>query len=299
MEKYSRFFGELYSSVFIVHPDALNKYLPYLKAINQGKIIALPEKKALKMGMFDQFANPFANPEDQNEPETEGVAVIPINGVITRAGGWWDYGTEEISDCIEDAYEDDSISAIVLQMDCMGGSADSIFPIKEALAQKTKPVICAVDSQAYSLGYYIAALCDKVIAVDNMAQVGSIGVMASLVNWDGAYKKMGIKKIDCYPPESNWKNRAYNEAIEGKPALLIKEELSPWAQHFQAVVRACRPKLNEGIEGTLQGRTFFANFTPENAMINGLIDDIMPMGSIIQYAFQLAKSNQTKQFFKS
>lgn len=295
MRKYSRFFDEIYTSPLIIHPSGLSKYIPYIKALQQGKIIDLPEKLPLSMGMFDQLGNGFM-PQDTDD-ETDGVCVIPINGIITRAGSWWDYGTEDYAACLEDAFEDPTISAVVLQINCLGGSVDSIFPIKEVLAKKNKPVICAVDSQAFSLGYYVAALCDKIIAVDAMAQVGSIGVMASLMNFDAAYKQMGIKLIEIYPPESNWKNRAYNEAKDGKPDLMIQEELSPWAQHFQQVVRDNRPKLNESIDGTLQGRTFFANFTTENGKTTGLVDDIMPMGDIIQYAYKLAKGQQIKQLF--
>ena len=295
MKKYSRFFDEIYSSPLIVHRSGLNKYLPYLRALQQGKILELPEKQPLKMGMFDQFSNSCV--EAENKSDSEGVAVIPIKGVITRAGSWWDYGTEDYACCIDEAMEDPGIMAIVIQMNCLGGSVDSIFPIKEVLSKKTKPVLCAVDSQSYSLGYYIAALCDKIIAVDPMAQVGSIGVMASIMNWDGYYKQLGLKLLEIYPPESNWKNKAYNEAQKGNNKLTIQDELSPWAQHFQDVVRANRPKLDETVEGTLQGRTFFANYTEINGTINGLVDGIMPMNDIIQYAFQLSKGKQMKQLF--
>jgi protease IV len=296
MKDYSRFISELSTGRFFIQEGALDKYLPYIFSLNQGRVLEFPDLPKLKASIFDQMGLPVPDTEKEIE---EGVAVIPISGVLTRSGSWWDYGTEELADIINEAMQNPSISALVLKENCFGGSTDAIFPIKESIANRTKKIICAVDSNSYSLGYYISALCDKVIAVDNMAQVGSIGVMATYIDWDKSYEQYGGKKYEVYPPESDWKNKSIRDLKAGNDKTIIKEELSPWAQHFQDVVRANRKSLNEDIVGTLNGRTFFANYGDVNAKLNGLIDDVMPMNDIIQYAFNLAKISKAKSLFNN
>jgi protease-4 len=274
------------------------KYLPYITAIRNGQVLTLPEKPVLKMGFFDDMMNPIS--PDQSDI-TEGIAVIPLTGVMTRSGSWWDYGTDDIADMMDEAFQNDAIQAIVLRTNSPGGSVDSIFPLKASLQRnkknKNKPVYGAVDSDGMSCAYYALSFCDKIFAIDNMASVGSIGVMANWVNYNKMYKDLGIELIEVVPPESKWKNLVSREANKGKMELLITEELTPWAFHFQQTVRANRPNLNESIEGTLEGRTFFAKYGEVNAMANGLIDDIMPFDDIIQYAFTQSKNQKIKGLF--
>jgi protease-4 len=90
-----------------------------------------------------------------------------------------------------------------------------------------------------------------------------------------------IKRIEIYPPESDWKNLASRQAEEGKVKLYQDDILSPWAIHFQNLMKSNRKKLDLTVDGILNGRTFYAY----DAVTNGLIDGIKPMDEILQYAF--------------
>ena len=296
MQKYSKFFDEIFTSTLLVTPEAMVKYYPYLLAISKGQVLTLPDKPVLKMSIFDDMLNPCNNDDDK---EMEGVAVITISGVLTRSGSWWDYGTEDIAAMFEDAFENDAIKAIVARVNSPGGTVDSIFPMKAIMAKKNKPCLAAVDNIDMSSAYYISSFFDSINAIDPMCQVGSIGVMADIPNYDEMYKQMGIKLIRVTPPESNWKNKAITEAQKGNPELLISEELTPWATHFQETVKTNRPNVNPAVEGTLNGRTFFANYGEINAKMNGLIDNVMPFDEIIQLAFNKAQNQQIKSLFNS
>lgn len=296
MHKYSRFFNEIFASPVISHEQGMVKYLPVLKEFFNKGVISLPERPTLKMSLFDMFGMPV---RDEDIKTVNSVAVISIQGVLTRAGSWWDPGTEEIADLIQKAWDEESISAVVLKSNCYGGATDALSPIEAVFGNKNKPCIGVVDSNAYSLGYFNLLFCDQIWAVNKMCGVGSIGVMATMFDKSEMYKEYGIKQIVVYPPESNWKNRPVREALEGNPELLIKEELSPWAQYFQETARARRPNLNEAIEGTLSGRTFFANYTNESAMMNGLIDGVMPFADIIKYAANLSSAQKARTIFNN
>jgi protease IV len=296
MQKYSKFFDEIFSSPMVLEPSALTKYLPIIKAMSSGSFFELPEKAKLKMSFFDDQLNLLP---DQADPSNDKIAVIPIEGVMTREGSWYDVGTNDIAEAIQNAFDDDSIQGLIIRANSPGGSVDSIFPLKAVMAKKNKPVVCAVDSYAMSCAYYMASLTDKIFAVDNMANVGSIGVMATLYNYDELYKQMGIKVIKVIPPESSEKNKPYNEAVNGNTDQFIKEELTPWAVHFQDTVKANRANLNLDIPGTLNGRAFFANYGTENGLTSGLIDGIMPFDDIVQYVFNQANNQSIKSIFNN
>jgi protease-4 len=213
--------------------------------------------------------------------------------MLSKFGSWFNYGTEEYAQLLDQAYADDSIKAVVMPMHSPGGTVHSVFPIEEAIKRRNKPVLAVVNSQAASAAYYIASLCDKVYAVNRMAEVGSIGVMAKMTNADKMYEKEGVKIITIIPPESNWKNKAAIEAKKGNTDLYIKEELTLWAIHFQNIVKQNRPNLKMSVEGLLNGREFYAY----DAIDNGLVDEIKPFREILKDAFTY-NQDQMNQLLK-
>lgn len=285
--QYADFFSEIYDSPLIVTETGLKKYLPYILAHQRGEVIDFPELPKLEMALFD--SSTFMPAPDDDKPSSS-VAVIPCSGVMTRSGSWWDYGADDYAALLNQAYSDDSIKSIVVRMRCVGGSVDCSFPLREAMAKRNKKVFFALDSYAYSMGYYFAALGDGIFPVGEMASLGSIGVYATIHDDKKMLEKYGIRVIEVIPPESKWKNRTTREAKSGKTKLMIQEELTPWANHFQDVVRSNRPKLDEDVEGILEGRSFFGF----DAVENGLADKIMPFEEIIAYAANYEDSRNSK-----
>jgi len=285
--QYSKFFDEIFTSQVVATEAALAKYLPYLSAHRDGKILEFPEAEKLFLGIFDGLLQmPY---QKGSEDKTIGVAVVPIRGLLTNSGSWYDPGTAEIADTLFDLYSDDAVKAIVLDFNSQGGTTQSVIPMELAISKRNKPIISAINPTCYSAPNYIACLTDKIFAVHRMAEIGSIGVMAM---WQVDKKDPwgnDIKRIEIYPPESDWKNRPAREAEAGKPKLFQDEILSPWAIHFQNTIKANRKKIDLTVEGILNGRTFYAY----DAVTNGLIDGIKPMDEILQYAFDY---NNRKKF---
>lgn len=145
------------------------------------------------------------------------------------------------------------------------------------------------------MGVYWAVQGDGIFPVGPMASMGSIGIYAELHDNRKMLEQYGIKVIEVIPPESKWKNRTTREALKGKTKLLIQEELTPWAVHFQDIVRDNRPKLDESVEGILEGRTFFGTASVEN----GLANKIMSFEQILDYAanYEDKRNNKISNFF--
>lgn len=270
-----------------IHPDYLSLAREMMLQ-HKAVIQVMPEKKHAEMVLFGNTAFPSQIENSQNK-EKDSVAVIPVKNLLTKTGTWYDYGTDEISEMLYEAYANPSIQAVVLDMFSPGGTTHSVVPLKAAMLKRNKPVVAAINSMGFSACYYLAAFADKVIATDEMAQIGSIGVMAQFSDFDKYYENNGIKQHVIIPPESNWKNKAFLDAKEGNYETLITEELTPWAVHFQQVVKENRKGLDLTTPGLLNGRTFYAS----EGKRNGLIDDIMPMNDIVSYAFDLSKRDKS------
>jgi protease-4 len=281
--QYSQFFSEVYESVISITDSGLMKYEPYLQAHRDGKIMDFPELPQIKMGLFDSVSRKLNTKDQDNIPENS-VAVIPLKGVLTSSGSWWDHGTTDIANMLMDCFNNDNITSVVIDTDSIGGSWKSLFPWKEAFAKKNKPVYGAVRAKALSAGYYPLTFCDKIFACHEMAEIGSIGVMSTTTNNDEMYKKYGITRHVIIPPESKYKNEPELKAKEGDGKMLIKLQLSPMANFYQETVKKNRKKLNEDVEGIIEGRVFFANYTEDTAIRGGLIDGVRSFSEILEYA---------------
>jgi len=290
---YSDFISSIIGNELAVTSQGISLYIPPLLKFFETGNIEFAEKDPLELKMYDENHDFFENKDEIGSDSL--IAIIPIRGYLSKYGDWWTYGTEDYAMMLKEAYTDDRIKAIVLQVDSPGGNTDSVFPIEGALAIRNKPVITAVDSQATSCAYYIGCLTDKIIAVNRMAKVGSIGVMTVIFDNRKMLNDFGIKLIEIYPPESKWKNKPYREARDGKPQLIIKEELSPWAIHFQDHVKKHRPGLDQETEGILEGRVFYAF----DALENGLVDSILTFDEIIEYAFNYELNDKMKSIINS
>ena len=247
----------------------------------------LPQLKAY---FYDKDANEIQS--EETEAKANNVAIINITGVLTKFGNWYNYGAEDYAQLLAEAYQDDTVKSIIMKWHCVGGSDGAMITLKNALQKRNKPVISVIDDMSMSAAVYIMQFTDYKIAVDEMASIGSIGVMANFTNYDKYYEDLKVEIHEIYPPESNWKNKPIREAKKGNYDVIIEEVLSPWAQHFQKIVLENSPKLDQSVEGILAGRVFYAS----NALEYGLIDDIKAMDDVIRMAFDYTNDELNKLF---
>lgn len=234
-----------------------------------------PEMQALQRAQNDDnICNVFNN----SGYYAERIAIFSITGMMMKYAHfnfsmedleWIVPGMDDISALLEYAMKSEDIDGAILVFNTPGGTTQSLIRLEEVLKNRTKPVVAVVDGMCASAGMYAASLCDRIVALNKMCSVGSIGVMVQLVDYGSFYKKQGIKIIEIYPPESADKNKSYRDAIDGKTQTMIDEVLTPLAVNFQEIVRTHRP-VDESIEGVLSGKMFYA----EDAIKAGLVDEI-------------------------
>lgn len=274
----TRLLTELSTSKLMLRPDALMLLERMLKekepeGDNKDKKSANNTLKATGGVVFPEELM-FGGAEAVEEGS---VLIVPIIGVMRKYDSWYAYGMDFYAQAISEAQVNERISGVVLHFNTPGGTTQSLIQIENALAAKTKPCIAVIDGMCCSCGIHVAAMCDKIYAESRMCEVGSIGVYAQLIDDRKAYEDYGYKLIEVYPPESSYKNKGVREAVDGNPQYLIDETLSPYARDFQEHIRKNRKKLDESVEGILEGRVFYAY----NAISNGLIDGIRSTADVI------------------
>lgn len=113
------------------------------------------------------------------------VGVIHISGIISRHAdmlasflGMGSAAIENIAKDFQILLDNEEIKSIILDFDTPGGVITGVNELAEIIynARGIKPIKAYVTGMACSAGYFLAAACDEII-IDEMGQVGSIGVM--------------------------------------------------------------------------------------------------------------------------
>jgi len=265
----------------------------------------LSEDKPMMVTLAGSIAKVSAQSQNQSSPydncPEDTIVVFNISGTMLKYGTWCSYGAVEIAQAMCEAACHPNISGCILDIDCGGGSVDAIPPYLEAIKcfqDNGKPIVACVDLCA-SAAYYVACNCNEIIAGNNLsAQIGSIGVMMSFMDYSKYYAENGIEQHTVYSNLSDWKNLPYMNAINALPDeatkydLLKSEELDPLAKQFQDTVLKCRPKVDQSIDGVISGRMFFA----EKAKECGLIDNVGDMAMAVDRCKALIQKNMIHNY---
>ncbi len=104
------------------------------------------------------------------------VGVIPVVGVLSQRPDWFDCGSTYtgISAALERFEAEPSISAILLDVDSCGGSADGVFETAEKIRACSKPVIAYGRGLVASAAYLLFAAARYRVA-HRSALLGSVG----------------------------------------------------------------------------------------------------------------------------
>ena len=135
------------------------------------------------------------NPRDKNDDNQVGVVAV-VGSITDGSAPPGTAGGDSIAKLIRHAAEEESIKALVLQVDSPGGSAFASEVISAAVstvAEAGKPVVVSMDSVAASGGYYVSAEADEIWAYSGTI-TGSIGVGAIYFTAPQLLEKIGFSE---------------------------------------------------------------------------------------------------------
>jgi len=222
-------------------------------------------------------------------PKTQ-VAVISIKGLICDSAHYNKY--------LREYFENSSIKAILLKIECPGsaaGTGQAIFNELVMLKKDhPKPVVVLVENVCASGGYYIAAGADRIIA-PGAAIIGSIGVtipyLFQLRDFieeykihytpikSGTYKCIGDPFVDLTGPEKALLQSVLDDSYQqfaadvAKSRNLSTTELNVWAD---GKIFSGRQALQLGLIDELGSAYNAIKAIKELAIIEGDIEWVKP-----------------------
>ena len=223
----------------------------------------------------------------------DGVAVIPVKGVISREisqmeriSGACDVC--DVEEMVELAESDASVKAVVFDVDSPGGGVEGVEELAEKIASMKKPSIAHTSGMMASAAYWIGSAADLIYSSAS-ATVGSIGVYLPILDESRAYEQAGVY-VDLI------KSKKTPHKGAGFPGTSLTEDqradfqsgVDYLYERFSGSVKANRKQAK--IEA-MDGRTFFGSQAGEF----GLVDAVASLDKAINDARKLAgiKTNAT------
>lgn len=215
----------------------------------------------------------------ENWKHDKKIAVILLSGTIIFGESFTDIlsgtsfsGSSTVCAMIKNAVKDDEIGAIVLRIQSGGGSslASDIIWNEIKIARKKKPVIVSVGNMAASGAYYIACAADTIVANPG-AVVGSIGVFAGKFEFEGLYKKLGLKteEIKTSPNVGAFSS---SRPFSDKERKMLETEIKCIYETFKDRVSKGRKLNMSAVDSISEGRIFTASQGQKNGMVDVLGD---------------------------
>jgi signal peptide peptidase SppA len=224
----------------------------------------------------------------QREPQgyqvRDGVAVIPIEGIVARrmnlltriSGG---VSTELVARDVQNAVADSAVKAILLDVDSPGGSVEGVQALADSIfaARSRKPIVALANERMSSAAYWLGSSASEVYAASDTAAVGSIGVVMSHVDTSQREAMAGIKTTEIY--SGKYKRVASEHAPltdEGREYLQAQTD-AVYSIFVDQVARNRGVSTATVLSKMADGRTFLGR----QAQTAGLIDGIATLDQLV------------------
>lgn len=195
------------------------------------------------------------------------IASISYYGVITSNSSY-----DKFMNNLEQIRYDDSIKAVILEVNSPGGGVYESEEIKNKILQIKEetgiPFYTSMGSIAASGGYYISAPTDKIYAA-NETITGSIGVIMSGLNLSGLFEKYGIGYDVIKSADLKDIGSSYRPMTE-KDREVLQELIDLSYDRFITTVADGRGMDENIVRKIADGRIYDGS----QALKNGLIDEI-------------------------
>lgn len=165
------------------------------------RVLAIASRAMLFPEALEQFSG---EPLESTRSVTvrDGVATIPVEGVLVRRASWFDalcgaVSYETLAKDLRATLDDRSVSRILFSFDTPGGevSGCSEFAQQIRAAKIVKPIDAYVGGDCMSAGYWLASQCGKIHVADT-SLVGNLGVRMSSVDDSKRMKREGFERIE-------------------------------------------------------------------------------------------------------
>jgi len=224
------------------------------------------------------------NNQSQGYTVQDSVAILPLEGVLAKrmnlfmdiSGGT---STQLAQRDFQAALSDSAVTAIILLLDSPGGEVDGTQALADAIysARGTKQIIALADGMAASAAYWIGSAADKFYVTGDTTVVGSIGVIATHVDYSKAEAQRGVTITEI--------TAGKYKAIASEHAPLSKEgrnSIQDQVDHIygvfvDAVARNRGVSTDVVLKNAADGRVFLG----KQAIRAGLVDGVATLEKLV------------------
>lgn len=232
-----------------------------------------------------QIGKPLANQQRAYEIQYGGVALLPVEGVLSKrmnmfsriSGG---ASLQLLARDLRAALADPQVQSVVLTIDSPGGTVDGTQEAARAVLSArggAKPVVAWIDGMAASAAYWIASAADSIHLGATTDIVGSIGVAMQHVDYSQQDAKYGIKRTDIY--SGKYKRIASDTAPlteEGRAYLQAQSDY-----YYSLFVDAVAQQRGISVEQVLSNMADGRIFIGQQAIDNGLVDQGSTLDALV------------------
>ena len=181
--------SKIYGSNWMITPSAYSSLVSSIQILQaQPKLTITPINSEFKI-------------EDTKESNEGNIALINVNGILMKGCSQEDEeelglnNIDTLSQLLDDAANDTTISEIVLCFDSPGGETGGIEELGRKIASidEIKPVYGWSETACASAAYWLMSQC-RSIGITPSTAIGSIGVYAIITDNSKALQMSGINK---------------------------------------------------------------------------------------------------------
>jgi signal peptide peptidase SppA len=204
-----------------------------------------------------------------------GVAVIQVLGTIVQRasqlplceGGTT---TDSVSLALRQANADETVGAIVLDIDSPGGSVYGVAELAAEIRGSAKPVTAVASSLAASAAYWMGCAASEFYVTPG-GEVGSIGVWAAHQNVADALKAEGVEITLISAGKFKVEGNPYGP-LDAEAAAFMQSRIDDYYAAFTRDVAKGRKVSVDDVRGGMgQGRVLGAQHALDQKMVDGVM----------------------------
>jgi len=234
---------------------------------------------------LDEYLDQMRFLKPAGEAEQYVAIVVAAGDILNGSQAPGTIGGDSTAQLLRRARKDESVKAVVLQVDSPGGSAFASEVIRnevEALKAAGKPVVASMSSVAASGGYWISMAADRIFA-SQYTITGSIGIYIMFPTYQRSLDAIGITTDGVGSTFWAGELRPDREMTD-ETRTLLQLVINKGYDDFISKVAMHRGIDKDDVDTIAQGQVW----TGREAIEHGLIDEIGELDAAIESAAELA-----------
>ena len=214
-----------------------------------------------------------------------GIAVLPLYGIVTQRGNMVDdvsgpgtASTQQFSNLLRAALQDETVSQILIDIDSPGGSVYGVAELADEIVsvRAQKPVVAIANSLAASAAYWIGCSASEFYVTPG-GEVGSIGVWQAHQDYSKAMDEAGVKTTLISAGKFKVEGNPYAPLDEEAQGFMQSRVDDYYAAFTKAVAKGRGVPISQVRDGMGQGRVLGADAALASSMVDGIatFDDVV------------------------